>query len=346
MTTNEISRQKNLLEKVLIVNGQPGCGKTLISSILSSFESVEIMQYSSQLENIIRLNYLKKITDDATISFLKCLLDEMIYSNLMSRNINFRFSDLSSVFRYPNKLKYLIRLFNEGNEKIPDVILKTKPILHLATHDLFQYSDILHSTFDNKITFVEVLRHPLYMIKQQTNQYINIENNIARNFQIKILSDTNHDVFMNDPRLKNKNITKNINPIDLAVYQMQTYYNYLFQNYYLSNNNIIFIPFESFVLNPNSFLKNIEKSLDTNQSKLTPKILKREKVPRKKIADGIDLKVYSKLGFTKPIKGFSERDELNERIKWTKDMNISLKCSKILKDISSKYEKTILKKSI
>ena len=60
MITNEISRQKNLLEKVLIVNGQPGCGKTLISSILSSSESVEIMQYSSQLENIIRLNYLKK----------------------------------------------------------------------------------------------------------------------------------------------------------------------------------------------------------------------------------------------------------------------------------------------
>ena len=347
MITNEISRQKNLLEKVLIVNGQPGCGKTLISSIVSSFDRVEIMKYSTELENITRLNYLKKISDDASSSLLKCCLDEMIYSNLMSRNINFRFTDLSSAFRYPITMKYIKRLFNKGDENIPNLINKTKPILHLTTHDLFPYSKILFSTFKKKITFIEVVRHPLYMIKQQTINYINHKKNSARTFHIKILLDSGHEVRINDPRLNGEIINDNTSPIDLAVYTMKVYFDFILMNLNsFSKSNIIFIPFENFVTDPSPYMALIYKSLQTNQTKLTKNILKREKVPRKKFSDGLNLKVYEKFGWTKPIKGFTERDELNERIKWTKEMNISYKCSKILDEISEKYENLILGNSI
>ena len=347
MKINKITRKKLLLQKVLIVNGQPGCGKTLISSIVSSFDRVEIMKYSSELENITRLNYLKKITDDAASSFLKCCLDEMLYSNLMSRNINFRFTDLSSAFRYPMTMKYIKRLFNKGDENIPNMIIDTKPILHLATHNLYPYSKILFSTFKNQMTFIEVVRHPLYMIKQQTINYINQKKNSARIFHIKILLDSGNEVFIDDPRINGVVINDNTSPIDLAVYSMKVYFDFILTNLNsFSKNNIILIPFENFVIDPSPYMEQIYKSLQTNQTKFTKNILKREKVPRKKFSDGINLKVYEKLGWTKSIKGYTERDELNERIKWTKEMNISSKCSKILDEISEKYEKMILGNSI
>ena len=42
-------------------------------------------------------------------------------------------------------------------------------------------------------------------------------------------------------------------------------------------------------------------------------MLKKNKVPRKKISDGISLDVYKRFGWTPPIANYTERDELNKR---------------------------------
>ena len=40
----------------------------------------------------------------------------MIYESMMSRNTNFRYNDLSSVFNNSKKVEYFKRLFNKGEE--------------------------------------------------------------------------------------------------------------------------------------------------------------------------------------------------------------------------------------
>ena len=50
-----------ILNELLIIDGQPGCGKTLLSAIVSAFSRVELLQFSTIAENICALNYLEKI---------------------------------------------------------------------------------------------------------------------------------------------------------------------------------------------------------------------------------------------------------------------------------------------
>ena len=81
-----ISRDISLLEKLVIVDGQPGCGKTMLSPIISSFQRVELLTYCFELEHIARLYKLKKITKDATIALIKIFTDNKLYQLMMKRS--------------------------------------------------------------------------------------------------------------------------------------------------------------------------------------------------------------------------------------------------------------------
>ena len=161
-------RQNSLLNQVLIVDGQAGCGKTMLTNILSSYERIEHFKYCSEIENICTIYHYNKIDFDAAKSFIKIYMDEQIYNSMMSRNLNFRFSDLSSAFNSTKFYKYIKRLFSKGDKLIPEKILKEKPILHFATHSLLSHSEILFQSLKEKILIIEVVRHPAYMIEQQT----------------------------------------------------------------------------------------------------------------------------------------------------------------------------------
>ena len=63
-----ISRKPHMAEKVVIVDGQFGCGKTMLSPIISAFDRVELLTYAYELEYICALKYLKRIQEDAAIT--------------------------------------------------------------------------------------------------------------------------------------------------------------------------------------------------------------------------------------------------------------------------------------
>ena len=119
-----------------MVNGFPGCGKTMLSPIISSFTKVEIMQYAPLIEQICELWSLGRIDDDVAESMIRMNADLLIYNCMMGRNANCRPSDLSSIFRHRPTL-HLKRMLMKGDEVIPQVIKSEKPILQLTTHMLF-----------------------------------------------------------------------------------------------------------------------------------------------------------------------------------------------------------------
>ena len=338
MKNFDITRKDILLEKLIIVDGQPGCGKSMVSPIISSFKNVEKLSFIFEMEFISRLYKFNKITEDATSALFKLFVDLKLYEQMMGRNVNFRKTDVSSIHNYPFLDKYLQRIERPGDELIPKRIKNEKPIMHLTTHDMFLHADILFKTFQKKLILVEVVRHPLYMLIQQSLNFERIFGNIR---DINIYYNYKNNEFPYFARSweneynKLNNVEKAIKTIDYHTKINDS----VRKNLNKFNKNIITIPFEIFVKKPDNYLKQIIDVTGTSFSSKTKKIIKSQNIPREKIADGIDLKIYKRCGWTPSKKNLNEEQELNIRRNYAIKNNVSKKYLNILDKLSHNYEK-------
>ena len=337
-------RNDILLEQLVLIDGQAGCGKTLFTAIVAAMDRVELLNYSSELENICALNYLNKVSKDAVESMIRIQMDLIIYETMMSRRVNIRPRDLSSIFRDVDVWSYLRRILSKGNEDIPSLIKKEKPILHFATHNLLAFSSPVFSSLGDKVTMIEIVRHPLYMLIQQTLNQINYDKGVgtARQFHPYIKCGNQQVPFWNYGQ---EELYLNSNPVERAIYEMKKLTE-LTENAkkqkLVRGDRMLTIPFELFVLDPWSYLSKIESLLGSKITNKTKKIVKKQNVPRKKVSDGIPLTIYKRCGWEKPVSGFNERDELNKRREYAVTQGASDKAIDILDEISAKYEKEYL----
>jgi len=333
-----ISRQGHLAEKIVIVDGQPGCGKTMLSSIIAAMDRVELLSYAFEIEFICRLFKLNKIDEDAAVAMVRMLTDHKLYQTMMGRDTNFRFSDLSSVFKDSNPWRYFKRIFQEGDTVIPERIKEQKPILHLTVHDLLGYSKPVFIGLNERVFFIEVVRHPLYMLIQQT---LNMERllNDPRDIEIYIkYKNTQLPYFA----YQLEDLFESSNAVEKSIYTIAklTSLTETFKHKYIKKygKQILTVPFESFVLDPWSFMKQIELALESKVNHLTKKIMKKQKVPREKISDGIPLSIYKRCGWEPPQKSLDERQELEKRRQFAIDNGASKQAMNILDKLSAEYE--------
>ena len=108
-------------------------------------------------------------------------------------------------------------------------------------------------------------------------------------------------------------------------------------NVYL--NQIITIPFESFVLNPWPFINEIKNLIMSRITKKTKKVIKKQNVPRKKVSEGIPLEIYKRCGWKPPEKNLSEKEELGKRRQFAIDNNVSSRALDVLDKLIYDYEK-------
>ncbi len=336
-----IERNNNLTNNLVIIDGQPGCGKTMFSSIISSLNRVEILNYAFEIEFVSRLNYMNKITDDATIGLIKMFADHKLYQTMMGRETNFRFKDLSSVFNNPFPTRYFKRIFSEGDKIITDKIFKNNPILSLTTHNLLSYSEPVFKAFENRLSFIEVVRHPLYMIKQQTVNMSELTKSNPRDIDL-YFNYKNHSIPYY--AIGWEDLFINSNDVERAIFNINNIYtmNKKIRYFLQKKNKFLTIPFEKFVVNPDSYLKVINQIMNTEFSKKTKKILKKQKVPRNKIADGINLDIYKRYLWEPSNLSLSENEELNLRRSWVKDQGANKYSMDVLDEVSDYYEKEFL----
>lgn len=338
-------KKNKLVKNILVVDGQPGCGKTLFNRIFNSFENIEIFRYSSEIENVCSFYFHKKISLDSAKFFLETYADETLYSQMMGRNVNFRYSDLSSVFQSSKKYKYLKRIFEKGDEVVPDIINKKKPILHFATHNLLPRSEILFKTFLKNLKFINIVRHPIYMVHQQAINHIEFKKNSARQL-IQTFEFNKKEVpffWENEPNF----YFNDLNPFEKAIIQINKINNLnkiierkINKSY---KKNFLKIPFETFVLCPNSHKNKIEKFLNVKFDMNVYKTMKKEKVPRLKIIDGRNTKIYQKYGWIKGNNHFNEYDEIINKYNFIAQQKVKSKYLDLLKKISYDYETKFLK---
>ena len=331
----QIIRQKQLTEKIVIVDGQPGCGKTMLSPIIASMERVELLSYAFEIEFICRLFHLNKIQSDAAISMIRMLVDHKLYQTMMGRDTNFRFSDLSSVFQDAEPLRYFKRIFQKGDLDIPDRIKNQRPILNLTTHDLLSYSDPIFSALEGSVLFIEVIRHPLYMVKQQQLNMERLVDN-PRDIQINIEYE-GHQLPYYAQGWEGQFL--NCNSMEKAVYCIEkiTKESNVKRNILEKSKKfkLLTIPFEKFVINPWPYLKEIEEKLETKISRRTNKVMKKQNVPRKILADAPSFEIYERCGWESPSEDSEENEIIKRRNMVSK--NVSGEALEVMDKLSKDY---------
>jgi len=345
MTRNEhlkIVRKEQLAEKIVIVDGQPGCGKTMLSPIMASMERVELLSYAFEIEFICRLFHLNKIDADAAVAMVRMFVDHKLYQTMMGRDTNFRYSDLSSAFKDANPWRYIKRIFGEGDIAVPERIKKERPILNLTTHDLLSMSTPVLDGLGDSVLLIEVVRHPLYMVKQQQ---LNMERLIdnARDIQIYIEYKGEQLPYFTagwEEQFINANsMEKAIFCIDEITRKSNEK-----RKFWLAKNeqSIITIPFEKFVIDPWPYIKEIEMKLGTTMGSKTHKIMKKQNVPRKVVADSPALNIYKRCGWIPPSEQ-SEKGELNKRRSIVAE-SVSSEALAVMDMLSEQYTQKYLSK--
>lgn len=315
-----------MLHKVVIVDGFPGCGKTMLSPIISAFDRVEIMQYAPLIEQMCELWGLNRIDDDVAESMIKMNADLLIYNIMMGRNANCRLNDLSSIFKH-NPIEYIKRMLRKGDELIPLLIEEKKPVLHLTTHMLLPNSKPLFNALGEKLIFIEVVRHPLYMIIQQEKNFSMFEG--PRNQHIRYTLNNKEYIYF---AANWEDIFDKSNSFEKAIYSIQWYYSMIFSG---DCANIMIVPFEAFVKNPDLYMNDLSSELESPITKTIHKEMKNQKVPRKQLSDGPALDIYKRCGWVPPST-FSEEYELDARRKLV-EKNVSDEALAALDSISEKY---------
>ena len=338
-----VVREPYLAERVVVVNGLPGCGKTMMSPIIGALPRVEIMQYSYALEYICALRYLGRIEEDAACVMIKMLTDLQLYNVMMGRETNFRPSDLSGVLRSSHPFRHFLRLFQPGDETVIKRIETERPILHLTTHLLLGFSSPIFQALGSRVLFVEVVRHPLYMIRQQA-LYMDRFGKDVRDFTVWYEYNGASVPYF---ALGWEDVFLKANALEKSIYMI----------YYLTKRveklgvggnrsgsvSVLEVPFERYVIDPSPYMKRLETLLGTHVDSRTKRMMKKQNVPRKMFAEGIGLKIYKQYGWEPPRKGSDEAKEFQRRRQFAAE-RASPEAMEILDQLCVDYEAKYLKK--
>lgn len=300
-------RPETLCQDLVMVDGLAGSGKTMLSPIIASLQRGELMTYAFEVQYYCNLHHMGEISLNGATNLVKLYIDLKLYNSMMGREMNFRPSDLSSALNTSHPERYLARLFDKGDEATPEKIDRIKPIMNFLMHNTLPYAKPIVEAYGKKAKFIEVLRHPLYMVKQQA---LNFENLIGDKRDIDVYIDFNGNNLPFYTRGWEERFLK-ANSFEKAI----LYMDHFIKSFKEANNgeNRHRICFEKFVLEPENSLEGLFNFLGTSPGEQTTRVLKESRIPREKIAQGVDLEIYRRCGWTPSKSELSEKDELNLR---------------------------------
>lgn len=273
---------------------------------------MEIEKYDYALEAALQACWLGHLSVDGAAMTAKLLTDIDLYQVMMSRETNFRLSDLSGVFHNPRPWRYFKRLFQPGDGAVIPRIECERPILNLVTHNLLITGAPLFQALGERLSFIEVVRHPLYMLKQ-IRLFMPRYARDPRNFSMWL--DHKGDALPWFTRgweglwARSNMMDRSIHIMDRLLAAARSTHEGLAPEH---KARVLVVPFEPFVLDPEPWMARMTALIGAEVGETTRRELRRQKVPRKRIADGIDLPVYRDNGW-RPPEGGSEAAELKAR---------------------------------
>jgi len=337
---NIIKRGNYLAEKIVFIDGMPGCGKTLLSNLVSGLNRVELLSYSYEIEHLVQLFFLNKIDENVLITMTQMYLDLKIYNTMMGRDLNFRYNDLSSVFKNHNSIEYLQRIFQPGDDAVINKIKNHKPILNISTHNIFPISLPIINALGKRCFFIEMIRHPVYMIKQQMLNMERLLNDNPKYFSVNFEFEGKCIPFFTKgwetQFLKSNSYEKSVLYIKHETEKKNKIRSFLKEK---KDCLTYTLSFESLVIEPLKHIQIITELLETEITNKTFQVMREQNVPRLKVSESIDLEIYKRCGW-KEMNGLTEFENMLELQKEI-EKNINKDVKKILQQLVNDYEMLI-----
>jgi hypothetical protein len=275
----KFSPQKN---DIIVIDGLWGTGKSMLAPIISGMDRVEKYKSNYIYEYFCQLNYLNKIDYNASVEMLKYLSDIDQYDNLIGREVNLRMTDDSGFIKNPGSLKYIKRIFGGEGDAYIDQINNDNIALTLMTHMALLVSNPIFDAFEDRLRFIEVVRHPVYMF----SHWCSFFDGFDRSRVATISFDVNGNKipwFIDSQEWKNQYISSN--SYGKAANAIIKLYSMLFKKLdSLGNDHVrklLVISFEDIVFETEKSMINLSTFLGRSHSKSLNKILKNQKIPRK-----------------------------------------------------------------
>ncbi len=290
---------------VIFVDGLQGSGKSIITPIVGGMERIEKPRGSHAYEWLCVLRALKKIEPDALTVMLNFYADLDQYNNRIGREVNLRWADDTGLNNNPDSFKYIKRIFGPEGENLADDIDNRNLGLLIMSHMILPVSDPLIDAFGSRLKLIEMVRHPLYMVRHLYSYWERERIDGRREFTISFDYMGKKVPWFAD-QWKEEYV--NISLIDRCLASIVYLFDELFKamdRLKARNHGVLVIPFESFVMEPQEALKNLESYLGRKHHKNIDKILKNQKVPRDQIAQGRGHAFYG----WKPGESKSEAEE-------------------------------------
>ena len=156
--------------KIVFIDGLSRSGKTMIGPIVSSFNRTYPFQHQILIDNLVLLLNNKSITKEACKTLVNIFLNQNIYYLNISRCINLRPDDNSSIIKDKNYKKFIKNLKKKEGDYVIDKIKKDKFLPVFMSHDLLSYVKNLEQI---KLNFkiVYVIRNPMDNIYSFYSKY-------------------------------------------------------------------------------------------------------------------------------------------------------------------------------
>lgn len=281
--SNELVRDNILTQELILLDGIGRSGKAMMGQIMSSFKRVEMLRLDFlDFDYIHHLYRLKKITFDAAKAMLNIAADMMLYNLMIGRSVNYRFSDLSSIYKSHNPDRYIMRSTLAEGKEVIDRIKKEKPILQEEVHDGLKMAQFFFDVFEDRLKIVYMYRDPVYIIDSW----------IRRNFGERIGVDPIE--FHLTYKWKGKVVPVlafgweddylSISPIDRIVGMVDYNFRTNLEGYKKLpldlKERVLIIEFDKFIMDPMPIVKKAAEFLNTEVTSGTNDILIRERCPR------------------------------------------------------------------
>jgi hypothetical protein len=288
--TIEFKKSNNLTSDIIIVDGIWGSGKSLLNPIINNMIDVEMVKYDLIFEYVSILAEFRKLNKESSSFLLNTFSDDSHYSSYIGRNTNFRWSDQSGFSQNPHKVKTLLRIFlGEGDKKINEIEKKNVAAFHM-THNLVSIAQPLFYTFKERIKFIEIIRHPLYLVKHWFAYLSRFDS--KRELTISFFVDGKKVPWFAHEWAQ-KYIESNI--MDRCLLSIISLYDDIEEFIKPESKkyeDMLILNFESLVYKPEFQLERIQKFLDRDFSPNLNKVLRKEKIPRSTIMQGKGQKKY------------------------------------------------------
>lgn len=278
----------NLLpKKLLFVDGITRSGKSMVAPVVSSYKKTYTFQHQAILDNLMPLVRKGSISHNAAKSIITLYFNQNLYNLNISRQINLRADDNSSVLNDKDYQLFKKNLKKKEGDYVINEIKKKNYLPIYISHDLLAM-----------INDFEKLKLPYQIIYAYRHPIDNVFSLVKRYEKVKANNKLKYNY--NNPRIYGMMIKKNnilmpyfaagkekyflsLNHAEKYVFYYLDSLKNAISNYKKFNKKkkIFFLRYDDFAMDTNEELKKISKFFNLKISNFTKKSLSLNKLPRK-----------------------------------------------------------------